>query len=370
MQTLSNIATGSSYGALVKDQHARQAVLNALKKMPACTVGSVLLFLSSGYAHNPQNALKEAARAAGTPQIFGCCAMGLLTDEDWLLDVEGAVAMVFPRESALQSLAVAEQNGFSPDWILTLASPNAANIAINAVNQPQFGALASDEFGHGPFSLWQSGRIVEREYSHTTLTSSCEHSIYKAESVRRISPIMRIDAAGDGYLVKIDDQTASENLLTHLPENLHAIGLQQPFNIIAAISENDECASIENGHYKLRHVVAIDQHSKRVQLSGSANKGRHMFWAMRDEQRARQVMHSQLLQAKQTLKNEPRFAMMFPNLSRGAEFYNGRDQDFELFKQVFPELPMIGFYGHGEIAPGHRDSTLIHHHSAVFSIFS
>ena len=370
MQTLTNIATGSSYGALVKDQHARQAVQNALKKMPACTVGSVLLFLTSGYAHNPQNALKEAAKAAGTPQVFGCCAMGLLTDEDWLLDVEGAVAMVFPRESALQPLAVAAQNGFSPDWILTLASPNAANIAINAVNRPQFGAIASDEFGHGPFSLWQNGRIAEREYTHTTLTANSGHNIYKAESVRRISPILQVTAADDNSLVKIEAQAATENLLAHLPENLHTIGMQQPFNILVAISENDERGSIENGHYKLHHVVAVDQQSKCVQLSGLAHKGRYMFWAMRDEQRAQQVMHSQLLQAKQSLKNEPRFAMMFPNISRGADFYNGRDQDFELFKQVFPDLPMIGFYGHGEIAPGHRDSTLIHHHSAVFSIFT
>jgi len=96
------VATGASYGATAKDEYAREAVHKALSKMRPCTVGSVLLFLSSAYAHNPQNAIKEAAKAAGTPQVFGCCAMGLLTEEEWMLDVEGAVAMVFPQEYGLQ----------------------------------------------------------------------------------------------------------------------------------------------------------------------------------------------------------------------------------------------------------------------------
>ena len=90
------VATGLSYGALANDDHAKIAVQNALKKMHPCSVGSVLLFLTCGYVHKPKNAITLAAKAAGTPQIFGCCAMSLISEEEWLLDVEGAVAMVFP----------------------------------------------------------------------------------------------------------------------------------------------------------------------------------------------------------------------------------------------------------------------------------
>ena len=90
--TKRRVGSGASYGAIAHDEHARKAVQKALAQMHDTTVGSVLLFLSSSYAHNPQNAIKEAAKAAGTPQVFGCCAMGLLTEQEWLLDVEGAVA--------------------------------------------------------------------------------------------------------------------------------------------------------------------------------------------------------------------------------------------------------------------------------------
>ena len=252
------VASGSSYGALPRDQHARLAVQAAMGKMRPDTVGSVLLFLTSGYAHKPQMAIKEAVKAAGTPQVSGCCAMGLLTEQEWLLDVEGAVAMVFPRDFGIQPWSVARQSGMTPSWSLTLSSPNASSMAVNAISEPQFGALSSDEFGHGPFSLWQSGRIVEREFTHTALPVNCEYIIGKAEGIRRISPVMQINRAKGHNLLDLNQQSAVDNVLAHLPENLHSLGLQQPINLVAAISENTSRESIDNGHYRLLHIVSFD----------------------------------------------------------------------------------------------------------------
>ena len=370
MKTLQTIATGLSYGALVDDNHASLAVLSAIKKMHPCTIGSVLLFLSVGYSHHPQNAIKAAAKAAGTPQVFGCCAMGLLTDEDWLLDVEGAVAMVFPLEHSLQALKVARNNLQKHQWTLTLTSPDAAQAAINSSDTMQIGALASDEYGHGPFSIWQSGQIAEQEFTQTVLSNESEHIIDKAESIRRISPLMQINKTDSNKLLEIDQQVAIENIKTHLPTNLSALGLEQPYNLIAAISETKERESIEAGHYNLLHVIPSNKDDKHVALSGTANSGHYMFWALRDEQRAQQIMRAKLKSTKNKFKGDAKFALMFPNISRGAEFYNGRDKDFEIFKEVFPTLPMIGFYGHGEIAPAYKTAGSINYYSTVFGLFS
>jgi len=153
------VGTGLSYGAIAHDEHASQAVQKARQQMPeGSTIGSVLLFLSSEYAHKPQGAIREAAKAAGTPQIFGCCAIGLLTEQEWLLDVQGAVAMVFPSHLGVHALNVLQQQGVTPESILTLSTPNAATIAVNSSDIKQTGAITTDEYGHGPFSVWQSGR--------------------------------------------------------------------------------------------------------------------------------------------------------------------------------------------------------------------
>ena len=133
------VSTGSSYSAIPDNEHATNAVKNALAKFEQNTAGSVLLFLSSAYSHAPQGAIKAAAKAAGTTQVFGCCAMNLLTEDEWLMDVEGAVAMVLPSDLSLTPIKILERLGTIPQLVLTLTSPNAANIAINSTSLPQIG---------------------------------------------------------------------------------------------------------------------------------------------------------------------------------------------------------------------------------------
>jgi len=370
------VASGTSYGALANDEHAKIAVEQALSKMSNGAeiapgdVGSVLLFLTAAYAHNPQPAITLAAKAAGTPQVFGCCAMSLLSDQEWLLDVEGAVAMVFPREYSLQPAQLMRQQGLSPELLITLTTPNAAAIAVNTQTIPQMGAITTDEYGHGPFAVWQSGRIVEREFTHAGFSSALRSATGVAEGVRQISPIFQVNRSNKHCLTEINQQTALDNLLAHLPENLHSVGLQQPYNLLCAISENAQVESIEQGHYKLQHIVSINEDTREIHLSGSVRAGRHIFWALRDEQLAQQNMQAGLEQCRDALKGNAKFALMFPNIGRGPEFFNGCDRDLELFQEIFPGIPMIGFYGNGEIAPGHALAGLIHRYSTVFTVFS
>lgn len=365
-----SVGSGASYGAIAHDEHARKAVQKAMAQMHDSTIGSVLLFLSDSYAHNPTNAIKEAAKAAGTPQIFGCCAMGLLTEQEWLLDVEGAVAMVFPQSMGLHALSVLQQQGVNPSLIFTLTTPNAATMAVNEHQIDQVGSITTDEYGHGPFSVWQSGRIAEQEFSHSAFPTSLKHVVKIADGIKQLSPIMTINDASGHRLTQINQQPAVDNLLNSLPDNLRIIGLEQPFNLLCAISENKHRDSIAQGHYKLHHVVSINRDKQHIYLSGSAKAGHHLFWGIRDQKHSQKEMLTQLQSAKTELGQTPEFSLMFPNIGRGAEFFNGTDQDLEQFKAVFPNTPLIGFYGNGEIAPGHQLSGLIHRYSTVFSIFA
>ncbi|NTV94633.1 MAG: histidine kinase, partial [Thiobacillus sp.] len=46
----------------------------------------------------------------------------------------------------------------------------------------------------------------------------------------------------------------------------------------------------------------------------------------------------------------PAFGLMFPCLGRGPWFYGGEDRDIQALTRRFPDMPLIGFYGNGEIA--------------------
>jgi len=359
------VATGVSYGAIAHEEHARAAVQKALSKMEPCTVGSVLLFLSSGFAFAPQKAIKEAAKAAGTPQVFGCCAKGLLTEEDWLLDAEGAVAMVFPREHSLKPLSVLKQQGYDPSVIFTLTTPNAATIAVNSSDRPQVGAVTTDEYGHGPFSVWESGRINENEYSQSAFPSNLNTHLVIAEGIKACSPVMQVNRSIDHDLLEIGQMSAANNLFEHRP-NAHKDAL---FGTLCAVSETNDQKSIDQGHYRLHHVVSIDQENQSVKLSGSVKAGRYIFWAKRDPTAAQESIRSKLDTVKENMEKPPLFALMFPNIGRGPEFYDGKDQDLLAYQASFPDTPLIGFYGNGEIAPGQELGGLIRHYASVVAIF-
>ena len=72
---------------------------------------------------------------------------------------------------------------------------------------------------------------------------------------------------------------------------------------------------------------------------------------------------------KQQLGAEPEFALLFSCLGRGPYFYNGGDQDLALLKTLFPKLPIIGFYGNGEIAPIQGKNEMLQY-SAVLALFT
>ena len=59
---------------------AAEAVRNALQGAGLERADSVLLFLTRDYVRHAQPAIVAAARAAGTLQVSGCTAFGLLTE--------------------------------------------------------------------------------------------------------------------------------------------------------------------------------------------------------------------------------------------------------------------------------------------------
>ncbi len=46
---------------------------------------------------------------------------------------------------------------------------------------------------------------------------------------------------------------------------------------------------------------------------------------------------------------DPEFALLFPCMGRGPNFFGNRDLDS--LRSRFPGLPIIGMYGNGEIGP-------------------
>src|SRR5512141_765638 len=155
-------ATGlaRSRGSTLADPHlAQEAVRQALERLGAERAKSVLLFLTGHFSRDPTPAIHAAARTAQTTQIAGCTAVGVYTEDDWVIDVPAAAALVFGAADAGEPSPALD--AAADDWLLSLAGPTAVSRDWLALPGRRVGALAGDGTGRGPFPVWSSGKVLD-----------------------------------------------------------------------------------------------------------------------------------------------------------------------------------------------------------------
>lgn len=358
-----HVATGLAKGAKALPVLASLAVEQALIKARIQQAHSVFLVLSSEFASQPQSAIRAAAVMAGTTQVFGCSATGLFTEEEWVLDCPAVAAMVFSEEVFSSTLSTLSPKKPSP--LLTLAAPNA--IRNSWLDDPvmRYGGVSGDATGQGPFSVWQHGKGSTQGYAELALSQG-HAQILVSLGLKAVSPAQKIGALTGYDVFKIELSPA----LQHLKQAF------QPFNDVVdgslpyhrlMLAYAPTKITLEQGEFRLANIMAIDESNQTVTLSSTLKEGTWVRWMMRDPDTAQQEMQQQCMSASKDIK--PAFGMLFSCLGRGPQFYGAQDQDLLTIKQQFQHLPLIGFYGNGEIAPLHGHNQLLQF-ATVLSLFT
>jgi small ligand-binding sensory domain FIST len=377
------VATGLAVGKQASPELAANAVQAAMLKANIHAPSSVLLFLTSEFAADPQSAIVAAAKAASCTQIIGCSATGIFTEEDWVLDSPAAAAMVFSELNFGQPNG-GQANGGHPrghpsgssdakhhalPLLLSLAAPSAINATwLNAEQLPalRFGGVSGDATGHGPFSVWQNGKGTTQGYCEVSL-SNVNGAVAASHGLKIISPPRRITAAEHNDMITIANLPAFTALRTAWQKH-QAVDGDFPYHQLMVVYA-DKASQLERGEYSLASLIVANEETQSVTLSKALKVGGWMSWAIRDMDSAQVDIVKTTNQLKRQLIDEPDFALLFSCLGRGPYFYNGVDQDLALIKTLLPNLPLIGFYGNGEIAPVNGANELLQY-SAVLGLFA
>lgn len=359
-----SIATGLSYGPPTNPRHAATAVERALESASADQANSVLLFLTPEFAQNPEPALCAAARAARCTQIVGCTAPGVITNEEWLLDSCGAAAMVFCGDVWLQPPVTDDAQ---VHHLLTLSTPESVSAEWLDDSVPRVGAIAADLFGQGPFAVWSGGRTNRKGYVEVGIRGT-RHAVCTSRGIRPLSAPFEVAEAQGFDILRIGGDRALNALVKSLPASVRKLDRIPLHLLMYGVTYGDPHTAIRDGRYDLNHIVSANPDDRSVTVSHEPSRGERLFWAMRDELAAERDMARTLERAHHKLLGDPEFALLFPCMSRGPSFYGNRDRDVELVKAQFPNLPFIGFYGNGQIAPLQHGSRL-YQYSTVLALF-
>lgn len=363
------VATGLAIGSKALPELAAQAVTTAMQKAKLDAPACVLLFLTSEFASQPQRAIKAAAKAASCTQVIGCSAIGIFTEEDWVIDSPAAAAMVFSEHIWLKKTKKNSDSTHQP-LLLTLAAPNAINSLWLESTELRFGGVSGDAIGHGAFSVWENAKGITQGLCEMQL-NQMNSAVGSTHGLKIMTSPRRITACNQHDVLKIANLSALGNLRSAWHKHAQNLALidqvQLPYHQLIAVYAS-RASHIERGDYSLTTIITGDEPSGAVTLAKPLKVGDWISWAVRDMDAAQVDLVKTATQLKQQLAVKPEFSLLFSNLGRGPYFYNGIDQDLALIKTLFPQLPLIGFYGNGEIAPINGKNTLLQY-SAVLGLF-
>ncbi len=358
-----SIATALATGRSATEDLVRDAVTQAMAKAELSHANSVLLFLTPEFARDPQPAVRAASKAANCMQVVGCSAAGIFTEEDWVLDAPAAAAMVFGGDV---SLAPAHGSD-AQELILALAAPNALNNAWIKAPGQRFGGVSGDATGQGPFKVW-CGAKVSASGRCETLLHGARGAVGVSQGVRALSPPLEITQVSGYDVITLAAQPALNILARELPLEVRELDHIPLHLILAGVIFGDPDDAIQEGRFRLSPVISTNADDRSVTLSARLSPGERMFWALRQPLAAERDMRQTIERVERQLAHKPDFGMFFPCMGRGPYFYGGIDRDLELLKGRFPGMPLIGFYGNGEIAPLDGSNELFQY-SGVLGLF-
>ena len=331
------VASSLISGLYPTPELAANAVRNALQAAGLQRADSVLLFLTRDYVRHAQPAIVAAARAAGTLQVSGCTAFGLLTEQGWLLDQPGAAALVFAH-----SPPAADDTRREP--LLSFSGEHTLPYPWHAAPE-RVGLLDAEAV------TWSHGRIAELPGAEIRLSGLRTH-LSLSTGLRLLNLPLTVNAASGYDLRRIGGLAPIDSLRRHLPAELRA---DPPLHQIAIVrcpqptgSNTRVPLANEPGAPAIPILTANADGS--LTLAEPLAVGEHVHWAIRQPLSAEQDMRQSLL-AEVDPENRPDFALMFSCLGRGPLFYGSDDRDLLVFRELFPGVPLIGAYGSGQIAP-------------------
>jgi len=384
------VATSLVLGSRAAPKLATQAVTQAMQKADIGVANSVFLLLTSEFANDPDPSIRAAAKAAQCTQVMGCSATGIFTEEDWVLDSPAVAAMVFGDDVHLHTgKNVLQNNAHTQPW-LTLTAPNAINSTWLNNGSPRYGGVSGDATGQGPFSVWQNAKgevsgYVDAFFTGVKMATKPSHGLQLLTAPQCIVEV-------NGYDVVTLSSKEPSDLEWLMQEKLHLknvrpplIKLQKawqlhcselkkpittaiPLHLMMAVYA-DSAEAILQGNYQQANLIGINETDNIITLAQPLQAGQFISWALRSQAVAEADLMLVSTQLAEELVSQPDFGILFSCLGRGPYFYDGIDKDLKVLTHQFPKMPLIGFYGNGEISCLNSVNQLLPY-SAVLSLFS
>ena len=150
----------------------------------------------------------------------------------------------------------------------------------------------------------------------------------------------------DNILISLDGRPALDVFKEDIGDDL-ADDLAQVAGLVHAALP---ITGSDTGDYLVRSLVGIDPDRGWLAIGEQVEAGQRVLFVRRDPLSAETDMRNQLENLKNRLGKPPRAAFYFSCLGRGPVMFGSEGRELSLIEEVFGEMPLVGFFGNGEIS--------------------
>ena len=101
--------------------------------------------------------------------------------------------------------------------------------------------------------------------------------------------------------------------------------------------------------YLVRQLVGIDPESKLIAIGDNVELGQSLMFCRRDSASATEDMQRMLDAIRAGLPGEPRGALYYSCLGRGANLFGANSEELKMIRNSLGDVPLVGFFANGEI---------------------
>lgn len=356
---------------------AAAAIEQAFAQAGTSHADAALVFFSAEHGARANELGETIRRLAGTDQIAGCSAAGVLTANGEVEGERGLAVMVLSSDQLecrpLLFKPLRERDGDIGAELAAVAAPTEASGSLLALfpdtynGQPQrlleslhdergftpvVGAGASENGAAQATYQLSSAGVTSNAVAGLYLNGSFQTHIEITQGCQPITDPMVITKAERNLIYEINERPALE-VFAGLLKGPLAEDLRRALMVLFVGLPADRLInSVAPGKYLIRNIIGIDPDKGILGVAEEVTEGESMIFAMRDGQRAREDLNQMLQRQADNLGGrKPAFGFYFNCCARGSSLYGIPGIDSAYIKQALGDFPLIGMFGGYELAP-------------------
>lgn len=356
-------------------QAAVEATNAALVQAGLRQATGALYFATSAHGGAYPLVLRTVAAQAGTAEVAGCSASGVIACERELESGPAIAVLVFgggalsaKRLFAPGLRGRAEEIGrelaqtarpelgrtnllcLFPDTYNLEAEPLLASLAHELPRVALVGGGATEDGSIGETFQFCGDVVSSNAVSGMLLAGDFDLNLGASVACQPLGRCHRVTAARENVLIELDGRPAFEvfaEAIGPLAADLRRAGAF----VFLGVPLDSGCERLERGRYLVRNILAASEERGVLAVAYRPQVGETLGLLLRDSERAREDLKLMLEETAAASGGNPAFGLYFDCIGRGSGLYGIPDHDTAYIRQSLGPIPLAGFFTGMEIGP-------------------